>query len=128
MIEGSGRPVATWVAGLLVASTAFFVVTVLTAPADSGHDPFDSPVFLPSIGGLAVLCGFAGWFAPRARLLWGLVVAVPYLAGYALYTVLYQSIGASFGPLWLIFLLVPMVVPWLFGLIAGVARQAARRS
>lgn len=111
----------TWLGWLLVASTAGYVATVFTAPAGSGRDPFDSPLLLPGIGVLAVLCGLAGWYVPRAGLLWGVVVAVPYVVGLLVQTVVRDSDDASFAVLGFVILAVLLVVPWLAGVITSIA-------
>jgi hypothetical protein len=110
--------VRAWFAGV-VAAAAGYVATVLTAPEASGHDPFDSPVLLPAIGALAVLCGLAGWFAPRGGPWWGVVVAAVYLVGVSLQFAFSSGDDASFAALGIAVLLVLLVVPWLAGLIVG---------
>lgn len=116
-----------WFACLVVASVVGYVVTVLTAPAGSGNDPFDSPVLLPAIAVFAVLCGVAGWVVPRAGLWWGVVVAVPYLAGVLIQIAIQPNEGASFAALGVVFLVVLLLVPWLVGALASVASRRLRR-
>jgi hypothetical protein len=113
----------TWLVTLLVAAVAGYVLTVLTAPAGSGHDPFDSPVLLPAIGVLAVLCGVAGWYVPRAGGWWGVVVAVPYLVGVLLQFAFSAGDDASFAVLGVAILVFLLLVPWLAGVLAAVARR-----
>jgi hypothetical protein len=114
-----------WFACLVVASVVGYVVTVLTASADSGHDLFDSPVLLPSITVLAVMCGFAGWAVPRAGPWWGVVVAVPYLAG--LLTQIAIGPDSAFAVLGVAILVILLLAPWLAGVIGSVASRRLRR-
>jgi hypothetical protein len=113
----------TWLVWLLVASTVGYVATVLTAPAGSGYDPFDSPLLLPAIGVLAVLCGMAGWYVPRAGLLWGVVVAVPYVGGLLVQLAVQDGGGASFAMLGFGILAFLLVVPWLAGILTSVVAR-----
>lgn len=114
---------ATWLVVLLVAATVGIVVTIAAAPAEVDHDLFDSPVLVPSIAALTVLCGFAGWFVPAGAPYWGLVVAVPYFAGF-LIQVNQGSADSSFAGIGFGFLLVGLLVPWGIGLAVGVSRRA----
>jgi hypothetical protein len=119
-IPWSGRAFATWLVTILAVSTVGFVATTLT---DHGLDIFESPLLMPTVGVLAVLCGFAGWAVPAAGVLWGLVALVPYVLGF----LLSPGGDAGLAPVGLIFLVVIMVVPWLFGLVASIARRVRQR-
>ena len=112
-----------WLVGLFLASAAGYVLTVLTAPAGTDHDPFDSPLLLPALAVLAVLCGFAGWQVPSAGFWWGVVVAVPYLVGLWAQSTFSQGPDASFAALGYLILVFLLVVPWLTGVVASIARR-----
>jgi putative membrane protein (TIGR04086 family) len=109
-----------WFVLLFLASVAGFVLTVLTAPADTGNDPFDSPVLLHVIAVLAVCCGFAGWHVPGAGWLWGVVVAVPYFVGVLSLIAVQDDGDTAFLPLGLVILAALMAVPWLAGVLAAI--------
>lgn len=109
-----------WFAVLALAAAVGYVATVLTAPSGSGNDPFDSPVLLPAIGVLAVLCGLAGWSVPRGGPWWGVVVAVVYLVGVTVRFFLRPAEDGSFAALGVVILLVLLLVPWLAGMVAGI--------
>jgi hypothetical protein len=111
-----------WFAALLLASIVGYVTTVLTAPA-GGNDPFDSPVLLPAITVLTVMCAFAGWAVPRAGPLWGVVVAVPYFGGVLLQVAFDPDAETTFLALGLAILAVLMLAPWLAGTIAGIVAR-----
>lgn len=112
-----------WFVGLFLASVAGFVLTVLTAPASTDHDPFDSPLLLPVIAVLAVLCGLAGWREPRGGFWWGVVVAVPYLVGLWAQSTFFPGEGASFVVLGFVILVLLFLVPWMAGAITGYVRR-----
>jgi hypothetical protein len=112
-----------WLVGLLLASAAGYGVTVLTAPASTGHDPFDSPLLLPAIAVLGVLCGVAGWQEPRGGFWWGVVVAVPYLVGLWVQSTFFPGEGASLVLLGYAILVFLLLVPWLAGVVASLARR-----
>lgn len=122
----SARSFATWFVALLVAATVGIVVTIVAAPAELGHDLFDSPLLVPSIGVLAVLCGFAGWFVPAGAPYWGLAVAAPYFVGFFIQVGQGPAGDASFAPVGLVLLFVGMLVPWGVGFAVGVSRRAGR--
>lgn len=112
-----------WLVGLFLASVAGYLLTVLTAPADTGRDPFDSPLLLPAIAVLGVLCGLAGWHEPRGGFWWGVVIAVPYLVGLWVQSTFFPGKGADFVVLGYAILVCLLLVPWLAGVIASVARR-----
>jgi hypothetical protein len=119
-IPWSGRAFVTWLVVILAAATAGVVATTLT---DHGLDIFESPLLMPAVGVLAVLCALAGWSVPAAGLLWGLVALVPYVLGFLLST----GGDAGLAPVGLILLVALMAVPWLFGVVTSIARRSRQR-
>jgi predicted Abi (CAAX) family protease len=119
-IPWSGRTFTKWLVAILVTATAGIVATALT---DRGMDVFESPLLVPTAGVLAVLCALAGWAVPAAGLLWGVVALVPYVVGFLLTT----NGDEGLAPVGLILLVALMAVPWLFGVVASIARRVRRR-
>jgi hypothetical protein len=122
--EWSHRSFWPWFVVLLSAGVGGGILTAVTVP--SNDDMFESLPLYASIGVIAVLCGFAGWFVPAGCPYWGLVPAPPYLVVFLMGLADHPADDPDFSFVGILFLAVLLAIPWAIGFSAGVSRKALR--